>query len=303
MIQEDAMEDSKKRTQLARVSLNGLSIGDALGTMLTLHPECVALRKTPAPSWYFTDDTVMGICVTRHLELYGSIEQNELARRFTEEYSLDPHRGYGHGAHQILSEISQGIPWREAAGKVFRGTGSMGNGAAMRVGPLGAWFFDDLDKAAEQADLSAQVTHTHIEGRAGAIAVAVASALATKWFLENSVAANHKYLIEKVLPFVPASQTRTIIVAASQLPVAMTPADAAQLLGCGEEVLSQDTVPFCLWMAQRYTNEFEEALWGTASVFGDTDTNCAIVGSIVGCAVGAKGIPSDWLLSREPLNG
>jgi ADP-ribosylglycohydrolase len=297
------MDDHAKRTQLARLSLNGLSIGDAFGTMLQLHPECVACRKTPAPSWYFTDDTVMGIAVTRSLELNGFIDQDELARRFAQEYSLDPHRGYGHGAHQILTDISQGFPWREAASKVFRGSGSMGNGAAMRVGPLGAWFYDDLEKSAEQADLSAQVTHAHIEGRAGAIAVSVASSLATKWFLEKSTEANGRNLIESLLPFVPESQTRDVIVRASALSPATLPMDAVKQIGCGEQVLSQDTVPFCLWVTQRYLTDFEEALWTTASVFGDVDTNCAIVGSIVSCAVGAKRIPIDWLLSREPLNG
>ena len=297
------MDDHAKRTQLARLSLNGLSIGDAFGTMLQLHPECVAGRKTPAPSWYFTDDTVMGIAVTRLLELNGFIDQDELAQRFAQEYVLDPHRGYGHRAHQILTDISQGRPWKEAASNVFRGTGSMGNGAAMRVGPLGAWFYDDLEKSAEQADLSAQVTHAHLEGRAGAIAVAVASSLATNRFLEKSFEVTGSNLIESILPFVPESQTRDGILQASTLSPTTPPQDAAKQLGCGEQVLSQDTVPFCLWVAQRNLTDFEEALWTTASVFGDIDTNCAIVGSIVSCAVGVRHIPSDWLLSREPLNG
>jgi len=85
------MESQSIRTKLARLSLNGLSIGDVLGTMLTCEPELIRQRKTPTPSWYFTDDTVMGICVTRLLELDGSIDQDALAKRFADEYSLDPH--------------------------------------------------------------------------------------------------------------------------------------------------------------------------------------------------------------------
>lgn len=54
----------------------------------------------------------------------------------------------------------------------------MGNGAAMRVAPLGAWFADDPAEAARQAALSAEVTHPHPEAVAGAIAVAVAAAIA-----------------------------------------------------------------------------------------------------------------------------
>lgn len=79
--------------------------------------------------------------------------------------------------------------------------------------------------------------------------------------------------------------------------------DAAAELGNGSEITSQDTVPFCLWAAQAYLNSYEDALWQTATAFGDLDTNCAIVGSIVALANGPNCIPEDWLLSRESLNG
>ena len=61
--------------------------------------------------------------------------------------------------------------------RLFGGEGSFGNGAAMRVAPLGAYFADELDAVVEQASFSAEVTHSHPEGIAGAIAVAVAAAL------------------------------------------------------------------------------------------------------------------------------
>src|SRR6185437_8326950 len=56
--------------------------------------------------------------------------------------------------------------------------GSLGNGAAMRTAPLGAWFCQDLDAVREQARLAAEVTHAHPEGISGAIAVAIAGAVA-----------------------------------------------------------------------------------------------------------------------------
>lgn len=297
------MESDVLRIKLARLSLNGLSIGDALGTMLAWQPELVRLRQTPAPSWYFTDDTVMGICITRLLELHGSIDQDALAKRFAEEYALDPHRGYGNGAHEILRAICKGHDWRVVSAQVFNGRGSMGNGAAMRVGPLGAWFYDSVPKAAEQAALSAEVTHCNVEGKAGAIAVAVAASLAASWQMQESVQSNQHQLIQEVLVHVPDSMTKDVLQQALSVPDSSTAHDAAGLLGCGEQILSQDTVPFCLWSAQKWLTDYAAALWETASVFGDIDTNCAIVGSIVSVAVGKSGIPEDWLLSREPLNG
>jgi ADP-ribosylglycohydrolase len=62
----------------------------------------------------------------------------------------------------------------------FDGMGSWGNGAAMRVAPLGAWFAEDLDTVVAEAIRSAQVTHAHPEAAAGAVAVAVAAALSVR---------------------------------------------------------------------------------------------------------------------------
>lgn len=87
--------------------------------------------------------------------------------------------GYGYGMHRLLPVLAADPDaWRTEARNLFGAEGSLGNGAAMRVAPLGAWFHQDVEEAAEQAVLSAEVTHAHPEGIAGAVAVAVAAALA-----------------------------------------------------------------------------------------------------------------------------
>ncbi len=73
------------------------------------------------------------------------------------------------------------------------------------------------------------------------------------------------------------------------------------LLGNGSGVSAQDTVPFALWCAAQHLDDYEAALWLTASGLGDIDTNCAIVGGIVVMSTGLEGVPRSWLLSREPL--
>ncbi len=65
---------------------------------------------------------------------------------------------------------------------------------------------------------------------------------------------------------------------------------------------AQDTVPFALWCAARHLQNYHEAMFTTLEGDGDSDTNCAIVGSIVALRVGAEGIPASWLNSREPLD-
>lgn len=60
--------------------------------------------------------------------------------------------------HGLLDSIRQGH-WRGEARSLFGGQGSFGNGSAMRVAPLGAYFADDLDMVVEQAERSAVTTH------------------------------------------------------------------------------------------------------------------------------------------------
>ena len=87
-----------------------------------------------------------------------------------------------------MREIMAGAKWRDMAANAFGGQGSMGNGSAMRVATLGAYFADDLERCAEEAKASSLVTHTHPEGIAGAIAVAVAAAMA--WQLREDTDAD-----------------------------------------------------------------------------------------------------------------
>jgi len=185
-----------------------------------------------------------------------------------------------------------GADWRIEAPKLFGG-GSYGNGAAMRAAPIGAFFHRDTARAASEASLSAVVTHAHPEGVAGAVAVAVAAALAS--------CADHPTGVDfmaEVAALVPNGETRDRLRQAMGIPGNRLD-QAIPQLGTGYQVSAQDTVPFCIWVAAHHLDNFEAALWSTAAGKGDCDTTCAIVGGIV--ALSARGIPSSWLARREPL--
>lgn len=193
---------------------------------------------------------------------------------------------------RLLRHIASGAAWREISPRLF-GSGSYDNGAAMRVAPVGAFFYDDLHRAAQEARLSAVITHAHVEGQAGAMAVAVAAALA----------ANHSRpigcdFLREALPLIPESVTNERIREAIDIPPDEL-YEAVRRLGSGSEVSAQDIVPFCLWSAAYHLEDFEIALWWTAKGMGDCDTICAIVGGIV--ALSSSGIPESWFERREPL--
>jgi ADP-ribosylglycohydrolase len=283
----------------ARLSLEGLSLGDSFGERFFLPPalaqSLVEKRVLPAPPWHYTDDTVMALSIVETLEIHGGIDQEALAQRFSRKYQADPGRGYGGMAHRILREIGGGSPWRRVSTAVFDGMGSMGNGGAMRAAPVGGYFWDDLAVASEAAQRSAQVTHAHPEGQAGAAAVAAAAARA------SAGASDPREILDAAAAFTPDGETRAGIAQALRLPLSSSIRTAVSTLGNGSRVISQDTVPFALWCAARHLTRFEEALWATVSGFGDRDTTCAIVGGITSLAVGGEALPAEWLSSRESL--
>ncbi|MBI1948953.1 MAG: ADP-ribosylglycohydrolase family protein [Deltaproteobacteria bacterium] len=283
-----------QRLARALVSLDGLSVGDAFGER-TFGPrgaERVAARELAPAPWRHTDDTQMGMAVVEVLAAHGRIDTDALAARFAARYRRDPARGYGGGAHRLLAELGAGVPWWQAAPALFDG-GSYGNGAAMRAGPIGAYFADDLAGVVAAARDSAAVTHAHDEGKAGAIAVALAAAAVARGEAVD--------LVTVALAHTPPGRTRDGLELARDLPLQTTPREAAAVLGSGAEVAAFDTVPFSLWCARRHVEppSYLEALWATATGRGDVDTTCAIVGSIIALA---EPPPADWLAAREPLD-
>jgi ADP-ribosylglycohydrolase len=286
----------------ARRSLEGLALGDAFGERwfplfrdrLQAYEEIRARRTPQEPTWHWTDDTAMALGIIRVLDEHGEIRQTELAQTFGLGYDADPARGYGYGMHELLPRLLQEPDrWPELARGLFGGEGSLGNGAAMRVAPLGAWFHASLPAVAEQAALSAEVTHAHPEGVAGAVAVATAAALSARGGQDLAAVASAT----------PRSAVRDGLERAADLPFSTAPWQASDILGNGQRIRADDTVPFAVWCAARHPDDLTAALWSTAEGFGDVDTTCAITGGIVAARTGVDTVAPDWLRRREAVPG
>lgn len=298
--------DHDARLARALQSLDGLSVGDAFGQRFFGHhftvESMIAQRAIPRAPWEYTDDTEMALALFSVLRDHGAVEQDALARAFARRWRCDPTRGYAGTAMGILRELDRGGDWREVSSAVHGGTGSMGNGAAMRVAPLGAYFAtDDPARVALEAKRSAEVTHMNHEGQAGAIAVALAAQHAWRSTHDTAWRESGVTLWQHVLAHTPDSATRAAIHAARDLPPDATVRLAASVLGTGYQVISQDTVPFTLWCASRSPADYEQALWLTVEGLGDRDTTCAIVGGIVALSCREETLPAEWLAAREAL--
>lgn len=291
-------------SKAAHASLDGLVLGDAFGdswfTRSDEDAEQLWATRTPRPApWPWTDDSAMAFVLHAHLAAHGEILPDTLAREFAAAYARDPDRKYGPSMHSVLRRIGAGEDWRTVTEGQFGGQGSHGNGAAMRVAPLGAWFHHDPPAAAAQARLSALTTHAHPEAVAGAVAVAVAAALAAAGAGREAPA--RAEFLREIAGRVPDSDVRSGLLTAARLPAHTSVRHAASVLGSGTLISAQDTVPFALWSAAGHLDDLCESLWQTVAGWGDRDTTCAITAGVVASRTGTADVPPAWSRAREPI--
>ncbi len=283
--------------------LDGLSLGDAFGEMFFGAPfsarDAVRTNRLPSGTWWYTDDTEMALAIAEVLKLKNEIDQDLLAERFAVRFLEKPDCGYGKGTRAFCEWLNRGVSWQQAAALTFKG-GSKGNGSAMRVAPVGAYLAEaELSLIEREAQKSAEVTHRHPEGVAGAIAIAMA---AVAWQMrEASTESAAKAIFGALLSHVPDSETLQGIRKASEFDFKAAPEHAAKILGNGTLVTCPDTVPYVIWSACRNLDNYTEAILDTLTGGGDTDTNCAMVGGIVALYASRESIPALWLERREPL--
>ncbi|MCX3060547.1 ADP-ribosylglycohydrolase family protein [Streptomyces beihaiensis] len=291
-----AESSPERRLGRALAALRGLSVGDALGSQFFAPANYPLLKRRALPDgvWRWSDDTEMACSVVAVLAARGRIDQDDLARSFAEHHG--PDRDYGPAVTRLLGQIREGGDWRALASALFDGRGSWGNGAAMRIAPLGAYYADDPEQATHQAEISAYPTHQHREAVVGAMAVAAASALVA----DPAGVPTPQALLDGVIALVPRSAVGAGLRRARDMLDYGDPVTVAAVLGCGRRTTAHDTVPFALWSAARGLGDFERAFWDTVRVGGDMDTTCAMVGGVVASGKGGTP-PAAWRERTEPL--
>lgn len=287
---------SDRRFERALASLRGLSVGDALGSQFFVPANYPLLkqRSLPPGPWQWTDDTEMACSVLAVLAAHDRIDQDALAHSFAEHHDFD--RGYGPAVNRLLRLVREGGDWRELASALFQGQGSWGNGSAMRIAPLGAWYAGDPEQATHQAEISSYTTHQHREAVVGAMAVAAAASLAAT----PGGPPTPGELLDGVVALVPRSAVGAGLRRARDMLDYQDAGTVAAVLGNGRRTSAHDTVPFALWSAARNLGDFEQAFWETAQAGGDVDTTCAITCGVVSAGNGVTP-PAGWLAQTEDL--
>jgi ADP-ribosylglycohydrolase len=201
-----------------------------------------------SPDCFFTDDTVLSVALAESI-LTGT-DYAPLMRAYYRRYS---DAAYG-ARFRGWAESREAQPYN-----------SWGNGAAMRISPVG-FAFDTLDEVLVQATKYTAVTHNHPEGIKGAQAVAAAIFLArtgsTKDDIGRYTVANFTYdLSRRVDEIRPAYEF---------------------------DESCQGTVPEAIVCFLEST-DFEDSIRNAISLGGDSDTLACIAGGI---AQAFYGVPS-----------
>ncbi len=275
--------------------LLGLAVGDALGANFEGQPgDSITARyptarhliqNPPAGEHWYTDDTQMAIGIAETLVACACIDEKKLCERFAANYV--PGRGYGRGARVILEAMIQGEDHKWLATNHFPG-GSFGNGAAMRVAPVGLMFHHDTDRLWEEAKLSALPTHTHALGIEGAQLLALAVGLAV-----SSVDFDRAAFFDSLSSRCHAVEYSGPLRRASRLE---NPADLA-LFGNGIEAASSVVTAIAAFSLT--PNSYEQTIGSAILLGGDTDTIAAMAGAISGAFLGWQSIPSHLLEHLE----
>jgi ADP-ribosylglycohydrolase len=217
----------------------GAIIGDCIGSVFEFHN----LKSTDFHLFdkktTFSDDSVLTLA-SMHSILNGT-SYTTAYQTFGRNY---PNRGYG-GNFLYWIYLDNPAPYL-----------SFGNGAAMRVSPVG-WAYNNLDKVLLEAERSAKVSHNHPEGIKGAQATASAVFLART----GKSKAEIKEFIEGFFGY---DLSRTI--------------DSIRPGYCFD-VTCQGSVPEAI-ISFLESIDFESTIRLAISLGGDSDTIACIAGSI-----------------------
>jgi ADP-ribosylglycohydrolase len=269
--------------------LLGLALGDALGAKreggVAARALWWLLGVTRPGVLRWTDDTQMALGLAQSLAEHGDVEPDALARAWAHNATWS--RGYGRGALRTLKRIRRGMPWQEAAFSVFK-DGSFGNGAAMRVAPLGLFFSQD-EKRRQAARATAVITHGHPLGVEGAVVIAEAAHLARSASVSTSrlreVCKEQQYLdrLSKLDELLQSDcKARRI----------------ARELGNG--IRAQESVMSAVYVYMRFRDQsFRRMLDFVLDLGGDTDTIGAMAGALYGAEHGEAALPSKLLERLE----
>jgi ADP-ribosylglycohydrolase len=295
----------------------GLAVGDAVGSVVEAQPPEVARGyveevllpgRLPArgresyPFGQVTDDTQL----TRELLLSigedGALDPDLFADRLLHLVVSGALVGGGPASFAAARRLAIGVPWHEAG----MPAPYAGNGAAMRAAPLGVLYGREPRLLTRIVADQARVTHQDSRAAAGALAIAVAAAIAAR--REPVRPAN--FLLEVSQQVAALDQPTALTLGTLADWVELSPGEAltvfrvrglAPQASRGWQGISSHvtgSVCWSLYAFLRSPDGYWDAVCTAIAVGGDSDTLAAMTGGIAGARLGTDAVPAQY---RERL--
>ncbi len=269
----------------------GLALGDALGAPFEFLrgrnvPDPLPALERPwldQPPGSTTDDTAMARNLMRSLAERGGFDPQDLVARHLEWWRGDP-PDVGTLTGRVLRRIDAGVPADDAARAIWQERGpevSAGNGSVMYCAPIGIAFANRPDELFALAPALSALTHFDERCKTSVLAIALTVAALVRGE-EGEPAARAG--VDAVLDREGGEELEFLV-------------DAA---GSKRQIDGPDQ-GFCLFttgialQALVRGGDVETELRRVVGLGGDTDTNAAVAGALLGARDGVAGLPSVWL--------
>jgi ADP-ribosylarginine hydrolase len=126
-------------------------------------------------NWFSSDDTILIIATAEALLLNDSIE-NKYIKKYISVFDKlnDNKRISGMNTLYMISLLKKGYKLNNLPTKSNMG----GNGAAMRTGPIGLYYYNNYEKVIEESMIASRLTHNYYLGFMGGVITALFTAFA-----------------------------------------------------------------------------------------------------------------------------
>lgn len=276
------MRDRHTLTSRAQGCLLGQLAGDALGSLVEFQSPDEIRRRYPngvrdladGGTWNTlagqpTDDSEMALLLARMLVERGSYDAGEARKAY--EYWLDS------GPFDCGATIGAGL-------RGHPNPGSQANGAMMRISPLGIFGANQpLESVADWARQDAALTHPNpvcLQTNA-LFTMAIAHTIRT--------GPEPQALYESIVGWTSEGKVDATVMEAITGAADRPPADYVRQQGWVLIAFRN-----ALWQLLHAPN-LEEGIVDTVMRGGDTDTNAAICGALLGAVYGREHIPTRWV--------
>ena len=230
----------------------------------------------------YTDDTQLALALLESLIENKGFCPEKYARKLVELYPYM--RGPGKSVRLAIHSLKEGATWDNSGRQ-----DGFGNGAAIRIAPLGAYYRNNYPALKNKAVESAKITHTHPDVIASAVALAFSAAYAV-----NHEGFDPKDYLNEVSSF--AEEISPAFSAClNTLPELLTIPTTEALERIGTKSAYNQSIPAAIYLFSKHHNDPASAVIHAINAGGDTDSVGAMTYALVSGCKGYKSIPEKWL--------